>query len=119
MDELTDAERQIVGDIMESLGWKRLGDTEIDREIERRLGAIILPSYNEGFGEGLKESYCLVLVRLHEARFGDIPDALRAAIETVEDEETLRRWVALFATGSAEDVAAAVLGVSDTVSTAG
>jgi hypothetical protein len=76
-----------------------------------------MPSYNEG----MKEGYCLALGGLYRARFGDTPETLRAAIETVNDEETLRRWVVLAGTGSVEDIAAAVLGagISDGASVTG
>ena len=67
-----------------------------------------MPSYNEG----AKEAFNFALVNIYRARFGDIPDTLRVAIAAIEDaheEDTLRRWVTLFGTGSAEDIASACL----------
>jgi hypothetical protein len=110
MDALTEAERRIVGDVMESLGWRRLGDTEFDREVERGLSKIILPSYYEGLREVCRQS----LVDLYQARFGDIPEPLREGIEAIvatNDEDTMLRWVVLAGTGSAEEIAAAFLGI--------
>jgi hypothetical protein len=117
MDELTEAQRKAMGDTMERLGWRRFEDTAFGRELDRMVNAITMPRYEEG----LKEGYCLAFVGVYQARFGDVPDTLRAAIDAIDarDEDTLRRWVVLAGTGSAEDVAAAILGISDTVSTTG
>ena len=117
MRELTETETKALLEAMERLGWKRFEDTKFGREIDRRVRAITMPGYNEG----LKQAYCFAFVNVYRARFGDIPDALRVAVEAVDadDEETLRRWVVLAGTGSAEEIAAAVLGVSDIVSTTG
>lgn len=50
------------------------------------------------------------LAASYGARFGTVPEPLRAALEATEDEHTLFGWVPLFATGSIEDIVAAVLG---------
>ncbi len=116
MGELTEAERASLRKAMKCVGWKPFGDTAFDRELERGLYARIMPHYYQG----LKEGYFLALAGLYRARFGDIPEALHAAIEAIdagEHEDTLQQWVTLFATGSTEDVARAVLGGSDAVST--
>jgi hypothetical protein len=60
--------------------------------------------------EGREQGYRRSFAALYEARFGDLPAPLRAAIEANEDEDTLQRWVVLAGTGSAEQIAAAVLG---------
>jgi hypothetical protein len=51
------------------------------------------------------------LVGTYQARFGAVPESVHAGLEAA-DYDTLLRWVALFATGSAEEIAAAVLGAS-------
>jgi hypothetical protein len=60
--------------------------------------------------EGLEKGYRRSFVALYKARFGGIPDTLRAAIEATEDEDTLEQWVVLAGTGSAEEITTAVLG---------
>ena len=70
-------------------------------------------------GKTRSETLHRALVASYEARFRSIPEALRAAIEAADDEDTLMRWVVLFTTGSAEDIAVALVGVSETVSTTG
>jgi hypothetical protein len=50
------------------------------------------------------------LVKLYEARFrSGVPAALQAAIEATEDGPTLSDWLVLFGTGTADEIAAAVL----------
>jgi hypothetical protein len=117
MGELTEAERRALRKVMKRLGWRPLGDTALDRELEPRFYELIMPSYSEGlqegwnesFREGLKQAYRQNLADLYQARFGDIPEALRVVIEGTEDEDMLRRWVVLAGTGTAEGITAAVL----------
>jgi hypothetical protein len=64
-------------------------------------------------GKTRSETLHRALVASYEARFRSIPETLRVAIEAVDDEDTLMRWVVLFTTGSVEEIAAAVLGPAD------
>lgn len=75
---------------------------EIDAILDDWDRRVRQKSRNEGVQSALVASY--------EARFGDIPHALRAAIEAENDRATLMNWVVLFATASADEIAAAVLG---------
>lgn len=75
--------------------------------------------HDEGLEEGREQAYRRSFAALYEARFGDLPGPLRAVIEAKEDEETLQRWVVLAGTGTAEDIATAVLGAADSGSTTG
>lgn len=59
-----------------------------------------------------EEALRAALVALYGTRFGAVPDSLREALEAIEDEHTLLGLVPRFATGSVEDIAAAVLGAS-------
>jgi hypothetical protein len=76
---------------------------EWDRRVRQK-------SRKEGLEEGREQGIRQSLVDLYEARFGSIPATLRAAIEATEDEDTLRQWVVLAGTGSAQEIGAAVLG---------
>jgi hypothetical protein len=64
-------------------------------------------TYRRVQGEGIRKA----LVGSYEARFGLLPPALREAIEAMEmeDESTWLRWVALFSTATADEIAAALL----------
>jgi hypothetical protein len=62
-------------------------------------------SEERGIEKGMRE----LLMGTYEARFGAMPDALRAALEVTTDVTTLRRWGRHFATASASEIAAAVL----------
>lgn len=64
----------------------------------------------QGREEGREQGLRRALVSSYQARFGSVPEPLRAALELTEDEDTLLGWVPLFTTGSVEDIAAAVLG---------
>jgi hypothetical protein len=48
------------------------------------------------------------LVDVYEARFGAIPEAIRAVIEATHDEPTLRAWLKLAGTRGADEIAAAI-----------
>ncbi|HWN71718.1 MAG TPA: hypothetical protein VNM90_28970 [Haliangium sp.] len=87
---------------------------EWDRRVRQK-------SRNEGLEEGREQGYRRSILDLYEVRFRTIPDVLRAALEATEDEDTLRRWVVLAGTGTAEEIAAAVLAgrASDAASTTG
>lgn len=65
-----------------------------------------------GREEGREQGLRRALLRSYQTRFGTMPEPLRAAIETTEDEDTLLDWVSPFTTGSVEEIAAAVLGTS-------
>ena len=48
------------------------------------------------------------VIEVYEARFGAMPAEVRAMIEGTQVEATLRPWLKLAATRSAEEIAAAV-----------
>jgi hypothetical protein len=64
-------------------------------------------NYRRVQGEGIRKA----LVGSYEARFGLLPQALREAIEAMEmeDESTWLRWVTLFATATAGEIAVALV----------
>jgi hypothetical protein len=58
--------------------------------------------------EGREQGEKKALVRFYRARFGAPPPAIEAAIEAMHDPGTLERWADLFATKSADEIAAAL-----------
>lgn len=62
----------------------------------------------QGRVEGRAEGVARSLVKLYEARFGVMPEDLRAMVESVDDEPTLTNWLLLVGTHSANEVAAAI-----------
>jgi hypothetical protein len=63
---------------------------------------------SEGRKEGRLQMVRDGLATVYEARFGTLPPALKAAIESVEEESTLRQWLAPFATRTHNEIAALV-----------
>ncbi len=55
----------------------------------------------EAIKQGIKE----VLIDVYEARFGAMPEELRALVDDMHDEPTLRTWAKLAGTRSADEVA--------------
>jgi hypothetical protein len=49
------------------------------------------------------------LIDIYEARFGEMPAGLRAAIEETHDEATLRGWLKLAGTRDAGELATTIL----------
>ena len=62
----------------------------------------------EGLQEGREEGVACSLIDIYEARFGGMPQDLRAIVESARDEDTLRRWLRLAGTRDANEVAAAI-----------
>ena len=60
--------------------------------------------HKEGHADGLRRA----LERIYVSRFGDLPGDLRTALASQNDPGTLDRWLALFATGTVEDIRSAV-----------
>ena len=62
----------------------------------------------EGVQEGVKQGVAHSLVEVYEARFGEMPAELRAAVENTDHEPTLIAWLRLAGTRTAAEVAAAI-----------
>lgn len=58
--------------------------------------------------EAIQEGFQQSLIDIYEARFGAVPEELRAVIEATHDEPTLRAWLKLAGTRSADELAAAI-----------
>ena len=62
----------------------------------------------EGVKQGLKQGVAHSLIEVYEARFGAMPEDLRAVVEDTADEPTLVAWLRLAGTRSADEIAAAI-----------
>ena len=64
----------------------------------------------EAIQEGVQEGVQQSLIDIYEARFGAVPEEIRAVIEDTHDEPTLRAWLKLAGTRGADEIAAAIRG---------
>lgn len=78
--------------------------TSDDQEFLMQTQDIVETWRQKAIQEGIARS----LIDFYEARFGAMPDDVRAIIEDTHDEATLSGWVKLAGTRSADEVAAAI-----------
>jgi hypothetical protein len=64
----------------------------------------------QGRAQGVAQGIGRSVIMFYEARFGAMPEDLRAAVQNVDDEPTLASWVQLVGTRNADEVAAAIRG---------
>jgi hypothetical protein len=69
----------------------------------------------QGVKQGLKQGVAHSLIEVYEARFGAMPEDLRAVVEDIDDEPTLVTWLRLVGTRSADEIAAAIRSFRDVV----
>lgn len=62
----------------------------------------------QGREQGVKQGVAHSLVEVYEARFGAMPEDLRAVVEDTADGPTLVTWLRLAGTRSADELAAAI-----------
>jgi hypothetical protein len=62
----------------------------------------------EGVKQGVKQGVAHSLVEVYEARFGAMPEDLRAVVEDTDHEPTLVAWLRLAGTCSVDEIAAAI-----------
>jgi flagellar biosynthesis/type III secretory pathway protein FliH len=62
----------------------------------------------QGRERGVKQGVAHSLVEVYEARFGAMPDDLRAVVDHADDEPTLVSWLRLAGTRSADEIAAVI-----------
>jgi hypothetical protein len=62
----------------------------------------------QGVAQGVKQGVAHSLVEVYEARFGTMPEDVRAVVEDIDDEATLVTWLRLVGTRSADEVAAVI-----------
>ncbi|HEX8113772.1 MAG TPA: hypothetical protein VF516_38835 [Kofleriaceae bacterium] len=90
-------------DIVET--WRR---EAIEEGIVRGREEGIVRGREEGVVRGREEGVAHSLVEVYQARFGAMPDDLRAVVEDTDDEPTLITWLRLASTRSADEIAAAI-----------
>jgi predicted transposase/invertase (TIGR01784 family) len=69
---------------------------------------LIKQGLEQGLKQGIEQGIVRSLVDVYEARFGAMPEAIRAVIEATHDEPTLRVWLKLAGTRGADEIAAAI-----------
>jgi hypothetical protein len=62
----------------------------------------------EGIEQDIERGIARSLIDVYEARFGAMPEEIRAVIEDTHDEPTLRAWLKLAGTRGADELAAAI-----------
>ena len=62
----------------------------------------------KGLEQGVKQGVAHSLLEVYEARFGVMPEDLRAVVEGTDDEPTLVAWLRLAITRSADEIATAI-----------
>lgn len=60
----------------------------------------------QGHAEGLVEGRAAMLLEVYEARFGAVPRWIATAVTKTKAPAVLQRWVRMFSTASAEEIAA-------------
>ena len=86
-------------DIVEA--WRR-------EAIEQGREQGIKQGREQGIKQGREQGVAHSLVAVYEARFGAMPEDLRAVAEDTDDEPTLLTWLRLAGTRSADEIAAAI-----------
>ena len=82
--------------------------TSDDQEFLMQTQDIVETWRQKAVQEGLERGVARSLISFYEARFGAMPDDVRAIIDDTHDEATLDGWVKLAGTRSADEVAAAI-----------
>jgi hypothetical protein len=78
--------------------------TNDDQEFLMNTQDIVETWRREAVQEGFQQS----LIEIYEARFGTMPEEIRAVIDDTHDEPTLRAWLKLTGTRGADEIAAAI-----------
>ncbi|HWO20444.1 MAG TPA: hypothetical protein VNO30_16860 [Kofleriaceae bacterium] len=78
--------------------------TSDDQEFLMHTQDIVETFRQQAVREGIVRS----LIDVYEARFGAMPEELRAVIEDTHDEPTLRAWLRLAGTRGENEIAAAI-----------
>jgi alcohol dehydrogenase class IV len=62
----------------------------------------------QGMKQGIEQGIVRSLINIYEARFGAMPEEIRAVIEATHDEPTLLTWLTLAGTRGVDEVTAAI-----------
>jgi flagellar biosynthesis/type III secretory pathway protein FliH len=90
-------------DIVEN--WRR---EAIQEGVAQGLKQGVAQGLKQGVAQGLKQGVAQSLVEVYEARFGAMPEDLRAVVDDTDDEPTLIAWLRLAGTRSADEIAVAI-----------
>jgi hypothetical protein len=90
-------------DIVET--WRR---EAIQEGVEQGIEQGLEQGFRQGLKQGLKHGVAHSVVEVYEARFGAMPEDLRAVVEDTDDEPTLVTWLRLAGTRSADEIAQAI-----------
>ncbi len=82
--------------------------TRDDQEFLMHTQDIVETWRQEAVRQGIEQGIARSLIDVYEARFGAMPEELRAAIEVAHDEPTLRAWLKLAGTREVDEIAAAI-----------
>ena len=82
--------------------------TNDDQEFLMNTQDIVETWRREAIQEGVKQGLERGIARIYEARFGVMPEELRAVIEDTHDEAVLYAWLELAGTRGADEIAAAI-----------
>ncbi len=84
---------------------KRTAD---DEEFLMATQDIVEAWRQEAIQQGRERATARSLIDVYEARFGAIPDDLRAIVDATHDELVLRSWLKLASTRAADELAATI-----------
>jgi predicted transposase/invertase (TIGR01784 family) len=87
---------------------ERESDPETKDTIVTAGQQLIERGIEQGIERGIERGISRSLVDVYEARFGAMPEELRAVIENTHDEPTLRAWLKLASTRGTDEIAAAI-----------
>jgi hypothetical protein len=98
-------------DIVET--WRREAIQEgvkqgIEEGVKQGIEEGVKQGIEEGVKQGIERGIARSLIDIYEARFGAMPEEIRAVIEDTHDEPTLRAWLKLAGTCGTDEIAAAI-----------
>jgi len=82
--------------------------TLLEREIGPHAKDTIVTAGQQLIKQGIEQGIARSLIDIYEARFGAMPEELRAMVEATHDEATLRAWLKLAGTRGPDEIAAAL-----------
>jgi hypothetical protein len=94
-------------DIVET--WRREAVQEgVAQGIKQGVAQGIKQGVAQGIKQGVEQGIKQGLIEVYEARFGAMPEDLRAVVEDTDDEPMIVAWLRLAGTRTADEVAAAI-----------
>ena len=80
----------------------------LEREIGPEAKDTIMTAGQQLIEQGIKRGIVRSLINIYEARFGVMPEEIRAVIEATHDEPTLLTWLTLAGTRGVDEITAAI-----------